>query len=130
MGEKYDGYEAIIKSFGGTATCEWFGDYQGDIGVIITDGSSVGWLVIGYGSCSGCDAFEAVSPWCSHGDDPCDCNWSGVQELRDSLFSQIKWNEAPPEPNDPNEWWSFDGEVQSWIAAEYAKAVLTAGPTP
>lgn len=38
---------------------ETFGDYQGDYAIIVKRNDMLGFLVIGYGSCSGCDALEA-----------------------------------------------------------------------
>ena len=37
---------------------ETFGDYQGDYAVVVKRNDMFGFLVIGYGSCSGCDALE------------------------------------------------------------------------
>lgn len=117
-----DGYELIVRSFGFDYTMQTFGSYQGDHAVVLRDGQRVGWLVIGYGSCSGCDELEAVDPWCHHRDgEPCNCSWAGVVELRDRLLSEVKWGEAPRGPRDPNEWWSFDKGLAEWLVAEYAR---------
>lgn len=37
---------------------ETFGEYQGDYAVVVKRNELLGFLVIGYGSCSGCDALE------------------------------------------------------------------------
>lgn len=39
---------------------ETFGDYQGDYAVIVKKDGKVGFTVIGYGSCSGCDVLEGL----------------------------------------------------------------------
>ena len=39
---------------------ETFGDYQGDYAVIVKKDGKVGFTVIGYGSCSGCDVLEGI----------------------------------------------------------------------
>lgn len=36
-------------------------DYQGDTRILLTDGQRWGILILGWGSCSGCDAFEAAA---------------------------------------------------------------------
>jgi hypothetical protein len=35
-------------------------DYQGDTRMLLTDGRRWGLLIFGWGSCSGCDAFQAA----------------------------------------------------------------------
>lgn len=75
MGENM-GYIEGVQGFLGVPLYEYFGDYQGDIVCIVSpqlgDGTEkfwntppfrwrnrvVGLLVIGYGSCSGCDSWE------------------------------------------------------------------------
>lgn len=42
---------------------ESFGDYQGDYAAIVEKDGQVGFVIIGYGSCSGCDALQAIQPW-------------------------------------------------------------------
>lgn len=58
---------------------ETFGSYQGDYAVVVKRNDLLGFIVIGYGSCSGCDALEG-----------CD-----TQEEYDSLMlgvlSSIQW---------------------------------------
>ena len=107
---------------------ESFGDYQGDLGYILRDRDGrVGTRVIGYGSFSGCDALQDVQPWRCWGDGhgaSCDCDWSGVVELRDSIAQDIRWGVAP-EPRDPNRWYSYDGKLIDWLITEYAKAVAS-----
>lgn len=41
---------------------ETFGSYQGDYAAIVEKDGKVGFVVIGYGSCSGCDALDAIKP--------------------------------------------------------------------
>ncbi len=79
----YYGYADLLDSFeldevlSGCA-----GDYQGDLFSLFKDGSKYGYLVFGYGSCSGCDTLEAVQM---------DEGYEGIKTLRDSLFGRIKW---------------------------------------
>ena len=42
---------------------ESFGSYQGDYAAIVKKDGKVGFTVIGYGSCSGCDALQALEPY-------------------------------------------------------------------
>lgn len=111
-------YEDIISSFGYVARYQYFGSYQGDIAVVFRDGNRKGYLIIGYGSCSGCDALEAVRPWCWC-DDECTCDWSGVEKLRDSLFRAINWDKEIPDERDENYWWAYDKELYDWIRKNY-----------
>ena len=95
--EKYASYEGIVESWG-YEVIDWetFGDYQGDHLVLLRDGEQWGFVSIGYGSCSGCDALEDVRPWCHHyGEDAkCTCDFSGVQALSDELRDSVRWNTA------------------------------------
>jgi hypothetical protein len=40
-----------------------FGSYQGDWWALVTVKGKTGWITDSYGSCSGCDAFEAEFGW-------------------------------------------------------------------
>lgn len=114
----YIGYDDIIDSFGYKSKYEYFGSYQGDIAVIVKDGSRKGYLIIGYGSCSGCDELEAVMPWCRCEDD-CSCDWSGVEDLRDNLLRSIIWDKDIPEECDENHWWTYNQEMYAWLKENY-----------
>lgn len=61
-------------------------DYQGSTRVLVRDGDRFGMLEFGWGSCSGCDALQAVTY--KDGVHP------GHYELRDELWQGIHW-----EPN-------------------------------
>lgn len=56
-----DTYEDLIEFTGievlGSQT---FGDYQGDYVFLVRSGERLGVVVVGYGSCSGCDALEGA----------------------------------------------------------------------
>ena len=58
---------------------ETFGSYQGDYAVIVKRNDMLGFLVIGYGSCSGCDALES-----------CDTQ-EEYDALMLSVLSSISW---------------------------------------
>lgn len=54
------GYEAGLKEAGYEILAwETFGDWQGDYSLVLKNGNDFGFVVIGYGSCSGCDSMEA-----------------------------------------------------------------------
>lgn len=62
--EKYGtDYEELVGSWGHEVlSFDTIGSYQGDHLVLLRDGDRYGIVVIGYGSCSGCDALQAVGP--------------------------------------------------------------------
>ncbi len=60
-------------------------DYQGDSRVLYRDGSKIGYLQFGWGSCSGCDALQGCD---SYGD---------IDDLMNSLSNTIKWFDSPAE---------------------------------
>lgn len=55
-------YTSLLKEKG-IEIRSWatFGQRQGDYAAIVTANSKVGFVVIGYGSCSGCDAYAAAT---------------------------------------------------------------------
>jgi hypothetical protein len=60
--------------------CETFGDYQGDyVYVLESPTEGVGVVIVGYGSCSGCDSREA----CNSAED--------FEELLQSVIKDIRW---------------------------------------
>jgi hypothetical protein len=111
-------YTEIVDSWGyEVLAMDIHGSYQGDYTVLLADGERRGFTVIGYGSCSGCDALESRAPW---GDEE-GADWSGVVDLADSLRDGVVWRESATELADylveelasenPNNWYSFDDEV-------------------
>lgn len=91
----------LVNSFG-LDVLEWheFGSYQGDIVAVLADGERRGWLVIGYGSCSGCDALQGVVGYESK------APWTDLPEvvaLRAETFDKIRWFDA-------------EAALRSWLA--------------
>jgi hypothetical protein len=118
----YPRYDELIKSFGYEYVSEEFGDYQGDIAVVFREGNRKGYLIFGYGSCSGCDALEACTPYCHHTEEQeCDCDWSDVIDLRDRMLTYITWDEPLPDFKDENHWWSYEAEMYEWVKENYEK---------
>ena len=53
------GYEAMIEEFGKVLVQVDDHDYQGDTRVLYENNGQYGYLIFGWGSCSGCDALQA-----------------------------------------------------------------------
>jgi len=57
-------YESALQAAGAKILCfESFGSYQGDWLAKVEHEGEVKWIQGCYGSCSGCDAFEAEFGW-------------------------------------------------------------------
>ena len=76
------GYESLIEERGGVTIVanETDDDYQGDSILLVEKNGEYGLLTFGWGSCSGCDAYEAA-----YG------NESELNELGDELVGSIEW---------------------------------------
>lgn len=100
------------------------GEYQGDYWVILRKFSSrayrYGFLVIGYGSCSGCDALEAAV---TYAPGATAMDWGKVEEHRTLLHDGIHWGDSAEElatwleDRDPAvDWWVNDREGRHVIS--------------
>jgi hypothetical protein len=74
-------YEDLVSKPTGLTVVlsEWLGDYQGDAVTVLKDGRRYGFLTFGYGSCSGCDALQAVE------------NMEDLSGLYENLIDSIQW---------------------------------------
>lgn len=72
-------YTPIIEALGNVAIRVDDDDYQGDTRVLYNNDGKIGYLLFGWGSCSGCDALQG----CETIDE--------VQELCNELESSIRW---------------------------------------
>jgi len=72
-------YQPMIDSFGKVLIQVDDNDYQGDTRVLLEKANSIGLIIFGWGSCSGCDALQG----CENMDD--------LQKLYDSMESSVKW---------------------------------------
>jgi len=77
-----DSYDSLVAS-AGTIVKDWnIGDYQGDYVYLLKDGDKFGFIVVGYGSCSYCDALQSCE------------NQAEVDELKKSIVDSIFWGTA------------------------------------
>jgi hypothetical protein len=77
-------YEDLIASMGiGIVLKVDDNDYQGDSRVLTYDGRRFGTMIFGWGSCSGCDAFEAAQG-----------SRDELSALRDDMYRQIHWEDS------------------------------------
>ena len=104
----YYGYGDLLESFGlEVIKSEVVGSYEGDYLNLFKDGNRYGYLMFGYGSCSGCDALEAINN-----------DYEQVKELRDGLFESIRWGTASElveylESDEVMSWWKYDEEIEN-----------------
>lgn len=80
----YD-YQPMLEAFGKIAIQVDDRCYQGDSRLLYDENGKIGYLIFGWGSCSGCDALQA-----------CD-SIEEVQELCDELQDDIKWFDSKKE---------------------------------
>ena len=72
-------YTPILESFGKIVSRWDQDDYQGDSVVFLENKGSLGLLIFGWGSCSGCDALQSCS------------SVEELGRLLDGLSNSIKW---------------------------------------
>lgn len=73
-------YEDLVASFEyEVSLMQSIGDYQGDYFVLLENNGEYGYLVFGYGSCSGCDALQSLQ------------TVEEVRAYRDGLAESIRW---------------------------------------
>ena len=75
----WSNYQPMLDSFGKIIVQVDDHDYQGDSRVLYNENGKIGFLLFGWGSCSGCDALQA----CETLDD--------VQALCNHLQDSIQW---------------------------------------
>jgi len=122
MTEEYfypdDSYDSLVAS-AGTIIKDWnIGSYQGDYVYLLKNGDKFGFTVVGYGSCSYCDALES-----------CDSQ-AEVDELKESIVKDIFWGtaeevEAHAIKEDANRWYYHEHEwktIERELKAELRKS--------
>jgi len=75
-------HRELVGSFADVALCVQEGDYQGDYFMLVRSARGWGFVSIGYGSCSGCDAVTAAA------EEP---SFDGLETLRDALRRDVQW---------------------------------------
>lgn len=105
MTTEYQGmYSSMVVSEGGEILQEWnIGHYEGDEIYLLKKEDKYALVVIGYGSCSGCDAYYA----CKTDEEK--------EELRKSVVKDIKWMTKPDLMSDisgdkNNRWYYHDSD--------------------
>jgi hypothetical protein len=77
-------YVPIIKHFG-EILLEWTEDnYQGDTAAIVKKDNKYGYLLFGWGSCSGCDALQACE------------SYEDLGKLVEELENKVLWFDSLP----------------------------------
>ena len=114
----YD-YDPIIRGLGDVLVQVEDDDYSGDTRVLLKNDDRYGFLVIGWGSCSGCDALQS-------------CNtFAEVDELINEIEGDIKWFDTLAEAkayiaNDDERSGSFYAHCDEWIEFQTKVARLEA----
>lgn len=112
-----DSYDSLVAS-AGTIIKDWnIGDWQGDYVYLLKNGDKFGFTVVGYGSCSYCDALQS-----------CD-NQEEVDILKESIVKDIFWGtaeevEAYAIKEDANRWYYHEHEwktIKRELKAELRK---------
>ena len=97
-----------------------FGSYQGDMLFVVRDGARVGAVVVGYGSCSGCDALEAAErsdDW----DKPPHEAIAGNEEMQNLAWSirrDVKWgtpDQLRAALNSDLEWYAHEDDFAATV---------------
>jgi glycosyltransferase involved in cell wall biosynthesis len=113
-----DSYDSLVAS-AGTIVKDWnIGDWQGDYVYLLKNGNKFGFTVVGYGSCSYCDALQS-----------CDSQ-AELDELKEEIIKGIFWGtaeevEAYAIKEDANRWYYHEHEwktIKRELKAELRKS--------
>ena len=104
-------YAQAMKAAGATISAyESFGSYQGDWWALVTYEGKTGYVTGSYGSCSGCDAFEAEFGW-EDRDDPEKLSAFG----KGYLEQMMSFEEAIKEASRNIEWDYEAEKIVQWL---------------
>ena len=113
-------YQPMLDSMGYEILCQQeIGSWQGDTLALMRDGLRYGFLVFGWGSCSGCDSLQACS------------TLHEVHELRQQIHDQIVWKDNASEMlsflqnRDWESQWYWDCEEQTVEFVDKCIAVVS-----
>jgi len=81
----FGSYYLMLKEFGNILIQVDDADSQGDSRVLYEKDGKLGYLLFGWGSCSGCDSLQACE------------NYKELQKLMDFLNDSIKWFDSNEE---------------------------------
>ena len=76
-------YDDLVGELGDIIHSVRESGWQGDTWYILQSGDRCGYLSVGWGSCSGCDALEGAD------------TWEEVNELQDEFRGSIHWEDGP-----------------------------------
>lgn len=120
------GYTSVVETFGyEIVLSERLGSWQGDIVFVLKNEDRVGFLVVGYGSCAGCDVLEAIR------------TMDGLKSFALGLHSNIKWFQSLTDLQqwlvryviedgiEPGPYWYYDDEIKNW-AMEFTEGLRKA----
>lgn len=105
---KYTSYDDMINHMCDEILFEEnTGEYQGDLYYVLRQGDQYGLAIIGYGSCSGCDAYKA----CVSDED--------FETLFDNIRNSIRWfpdhksmlTYILNDENKSSNWWMNEKEI-------------------
>lgn len=121
------GYEdMLIRAGWEIVESDVHGSYQGDLTFLLRRGAEWGFSVVGYGSCSGCDAYER---YMGYGDEPDDLD--GLLEFEREVQNSVRAGSAEEvrayitnEDRDLN-WYYHDDEIKAAID-KYAERLTAA----
>jgi hypothetical protein len=109
-------YASLVERYVDVEDIGVAGDYQGDyiFRVRERDGGRIGYVVVGYGSCSGCDAYEAALAWDDSEDTP------EMDALAESIYNDIRWGTVSElretflgVDGQGNNWYYYDKEMRA-----------------
>lgn len=112
-----------------------FGSYQGDLVYFVRQDGRYGFLIFGYGSCSGCDSLQAAQGYIDpeyDSDEKCRERLRDVVALRDRLEADILWQDEGKtiletvgrKIAERGDWWYYDPEIHSAIVKMAAEVTL------
>lgn len=119
-------YQGILEGLGAEILMmEETGSYQGDLVFILGDDSwltgGIGVLVQGYGSCSGCDAWEAAS------------SFKDRLDIAADMINNIRWFPSGSEllewllADHEDQWWGHDTEIGQFFL-KVARKIMASVP--
>lgn len=99
------------------------GEYQGDYIILLKDFPRFGFIVIGYGSCSGCDELEAIySNMNMRFTDLELKDWEEIDALRTKTLDSIQWFDTA---HDMTEYIKIRDVANSWYGNEEEWSVVS-----